>query len=151
MADDITRDNPSLKPSIVNDRVVRAPFGELNIREVIEVAKDSNIDPTALIGLAKEMSSQMHIENMRYWELRDKKLEMDFRITQKNQDYALLLSVIATACGSLIAYLISPWAGVAIATAGAGVVGLSTGKRMLSRSKQSIEEPSASTVGTNAA
>lgn len=125
------------------------PFGDFNIREIIEIAKDSNIDPTALISLAKEMSSQMHIENLRYWDLRDKKLEMDFKIAQKNQDYALLLSVIATTSGSLIAYLISPWAGVAIATAGAGVVGLATGKRMLSKSKQSIEEPS--TAGTNTA
>lgn len=116
------------------------PFS-FDIREILDIAKDSSIDPEALLSMTERISNQMHLENLRYWDLRDKKLEMDFHLAKKSTDNALALSIASLACGSVIAYLVDPWAGVAITTAGAGVAGIGTLKRALNDRKKSTSAP----------
>lgn len=122
--------------SFADDRSLRNPHGDIDLREIISIAKDSNIDPTHLIAFAREISKQMHTENMKYWEARDKKLNMDYELARKNQDYGLILSVVSIAAGSLIAYLVDPWVGATITGAGASVAGIATLKKMVSKPNQ---------------
>lgn len=108
-----------LEPLVEGD-ASRQTLVQVCMTELVENFKGKEPDLTVFMAHLKEISTELHNEKLAIIDLHKDKLQKEFLLAQKAQDYALIVSITAVACGGLIAYLVSPIAGATISTAGLG-------------------------------
>lgn len=99
---------------LVEGDASRQALVQVCMTELVENFKGKEADLATFMAHLKEISTELHKEKLAIIELHKDKLQKEFLLAQKAQDYALIVSITAVACGGLIAYLVSPLAGAAI-------------------------------------